>query len=199
MEVRVRKQWLGCLVGGIVLFASPSAWAGHPQERQGFWIGLGGGYGSANVSCDDCDGEREGAFVGSFKLGGTLNERVLLGVESNGWIKEQEGITLTLGSLAGTVTFYPQASSGFFLKGGVGLSYIDTDFSEGSLSVSVSKTGWGVLAGMGYDLRVGRNISLTPAFNYYYGKPGDIAFEGETVFGGWSQNVVSFEIGITFH
>ena len=196
----MRKQWLGCLVGGIVLFASPSAWAGHPQERQGFWIGFGGGYGSANVSCDGCEGgDREGAFAGSFKLGGTLNDRVLLGVESNGWIKEQEGVTLTLGSLTGTVSFYPQASSGFFLKGGVGLSYIDTDFSEGSLSVSVSKTGWGVLAGLGYDLRVGRNISLTPAFNYYYGKPGDLAFEGETVFGGWSQNVVSFEIGITFH
>ena len=196
----MRKQWLGCLVGGIVLFASPYAWAGHPQERQGFWIGFGGGYGSANVSCDGCEGgDREGAFAGSFKLGGTLSERVLLGVESNGWIKEQEGITLTLGSVTGTVTFYPQASSGFFLKGGVGLSYISTDFSEGSLSVSISKTGWGVLAGLGYDLRVGRNISLTPAVNYYYGKPGDLDFEGETVFGGWSQNVVSFELGITFH
>ena len=65
--------------------------------------------------------------------------------------------------------------------------------------MSVSKTGWGVLAGVGYDLRVGRNISLTPAVNYYYGKPGDLDFEGETVLGGWSQDVVSFEIGITFH
>lgn len=160
---------------------------------------MGGGYGSAGVSCDGCDGAREGAFAGSFKLGGTLSDKVLLGVESNGWIKEQEGITLTLGSFTGTVTFYPQASSGFFLKGGVGLSYISTDFSEGSFSVSVSKTGWGVLAGVGYDLRVGRNISLTPAVNYYYGKPGDLDFEGETVLGGWSQDVVSFEIGITFH
>ena len=88
----MRKQWLGGLAFGIVLLASPVAWAGHPQARQGFWIGLGGGYGSAGVSCDGCDGDREGAFAGSFKLGGTLSERVLLGVESNGWIKEQDGI-----------------------------------------------------------------------------------------------------------
>ncbi len=196
----MRNQWLGGLALGIVLLASPAAWAGNPQVRQGFWIGLGGGYGSAGIGCDfDCGDEREGSFVGSFKLGGTLSDKVLLGVESNGWIKEQDDITLTLGSFTGTVTFYPQASGGFFLKGGFGLSYIDTEVSDGSLSVSLSKTGWGVLAGAGYDIRVGRNISITPAVNYYYGKPGDLDFEGETVFGDWSQDVVTFEIGITFH
>jgi len=196
----VRKQWLGCLVALIVLFVASTASAGHPQERQGFWIGFGGGYGSADASCDDCDGEgREGSYTAFIKLGGTLNERVQLGFEGNGWIKEQEGVTLTLGSATGTVTFYPQASSGFFLKGGVGVSFVDTDFKVGSLSVTVSKTGWGVLAGLGYDLRVGSNVSLTPCVNYYYGKPGDLDFgDGETL-AGWKQNVVAFEIGITFH
>jgi opacity protein-like surface antigen len=123
---------------------------------------------------------------------------VLLGVEGNAWIKEEDGTTLTLGSFTGTVTFYPQASSGFFLKGGVGLSYVDTEIREGSLSVSVSKTGWGVLAGIGYDLRVGRNISITPSVNYYYGQPGDLSIEGETL-GGWKQNVIDVGIGIIFH
>ena len=81
----MRKQWLGCLVGGVVLLASSSAWAGHPQDRQGFWIGFGGGYGSAEASadCEGCSGDREGSFTGFIKLGGTLNDRVLLGVEGN--------------------------------------------------------------------------------------------------------------------
>lgn len=65
--------------------------------------------------------------------------------------------------------------------------------------MSVSKTGWGLLAGIGYDLRVGRNVSLTPCVNYFYGKPGDLVFEGEDAFPGWKQNVVSFELGLTFH
>jgi hypothetical protein len=195
----VRKQWLGCFALGAVWLLASSASAGHPQDRQGFWIGLGGGYGSADASCDDCEGgEREGSFTGFVKLGGTLNERVLLGVETNLWMKEEEDVTLTLGSFTGTVTFYPQASSGFFLKAGFGASYVDTDFNLGTLSVTVSKTGWGVLAGIGYDLRVGRNVSLTPSVNYYYGQPGDLAFDGEELLN-WKQNVVSFEIGITFH
>jgi hypothetical protein len=193
-RVKVEAAFLGAFLG-----LTSTAVAGHPQERQGFWIGLGGGYGSADVSCDDCEGgEREGSFTGYLKLGGTLNERVLLGVETNGWLKEESGLTLILGSLTGTVTFYPQASSGFFLKGGVGLSYVDTEFREDSVSLSVSKTGWGVLAGLGYDLRVGRNVSITPCMNFYYGQPGDLSFEGERI-GGWKQNVIDFGVGITFH
>lgn len=195
----MRKLVWGVVAFGLVLVASPRAWAGHPQDRQGFWVGFGGGYGSASASCDECEGgEREGSYSGSFKLGGTLNPRVLLGVEGNGWMKEQDDVTLTLGAFTGTVTFYPQASGGFFLKGGVGLSYVDTDFQAGSLSVNISKTGWGVLAGAGYDIRVGRNFSITPCVNFHYGAPGDLTFEGETL-SGWTQNVVSFEIGVTFH
>ena len=198
----MRRSWTVCLLSGLLLLlASPRAWAGHPQERQGFWIGFGVGYGSADASadCEGCSGDREGSFTGSFKLGGTLNERVLLGFEGNGWIKEVDDATLTLGSFTGTVTFYPQASGGFFLKGGVGLSYVDTEVSEGSFTASLSKTGWGVLAGIGYDLRVGRNLSLTPCVNFYYGQPGDLDFEGELALGGWKQNVISFELGLTFH
>jgi hypothetical protein len=184
----------------IVLGGASAAWAGHPQTRQGFWIGFGGGYGSADVSCNDCEsGDREGAFVGHFRLGGTLNPHLLLGVESNVWIKEEDDVTVTLGSATGSVTVYPQAESGFFLKAGVGLSYVATDVRFDSATVSIEKAGWGILAGLGYDFRVGRNLSLTPCVNYFYGKPGNIVLEGETAFGGWKQNVVSFELGFTFH
>jgi hypothetical protein len=184
-----------------VVGVSSPAWAGHPQERQGFWIGFGFGYGSAHgeASCEGCQGgDREGSFTGYFKLGGTLNKHVLLGMETNAWIKDEGGVTLSLGSVTGTATFYPQPSSGFFLKAGAGLSYVSTDLQDGSLSVSASKSGWGVLAGIGYDLRVGKNVSLTPCVNYYFGKPGDLTGDGETI-GGWKQNVVSVELGVTFH
>jgi hypothetical protein len=193
----MRHHTLAALLAVSFLFAGP-AWAGHPQERKGFWVGFGGGYGSAiaNADCPDCGGgNREGSFAGFFKLGGTLNERVLLGVESNAWRKEQEGVRLTLGNVSGTVTFYPQASSGFFLKAGLGLAYMDTQVEN----VSINKTGLGVLGGLGYDIRVGRNISITPCANYYYGKPGDVTVLGEPVLPGFNYNVFDFGIGITFH
>ena len=201
----MRKPVLGVLVAATLLLAAPRAWAGHPQERHGFWIGFGAGYGSAHGSfdCDDCQGDedddREGSFTGFLKLGGTLSPNVLLGVESNAWVKEESGATLTLGSVTGTITVYPSATGGFFLKGGFGASVIHSSAEFGTVDVSASQTGWGLLAGIGYDIRVGRNISLTPCVNYTYGKPGDLVFEGEETLPNWKQNVVSFELGITFH
>ncbi len=198
----MRWRMLSGLVVAGVLFAAPSAWAGHPQERHGFWIGFGAGYGSASASadCQDCGGDRESSVSGFLKLGGTLNEHVLLGVESNAWIKDEgDNTTLTLGAVTGTVTVYPQATGGFFLKGGLGTSYVSSDFTQGSVSASLSKWGWAFLVGAGYDIRVGRNISLTPCVNYHYGKPGDLDFGDGDVLPGFKQNVVSFELGITFH
>ena len=197
----MRKLWPGAVVGLLLALGPSPAWAGHPQERHGFWIGFGGGYGSADASaaCDGCSGDRQGSVSGFLKLGGTLNKNVLLGVETNAWVKEEDDTTLTLGAVTGTVTVYPQATGGFFVKGGLGTSYVSSDFQEGSFSSSISKWGWGFLVGAGYDLRVWRNISLTPCVNYHYGKPGDISLQGVTVLPGWKQNVVSFELGVTFH
>ena len=199
----MRKPWPGAVVGLLIALGSSPAWAGHPQERHGFWIGLGVGYGSAVASadCDGCGGEnREGSVTGFLKLGGTLNQKVLLGVETNAWVKNaDDNTTLTLGAFTGTVTVYPKATGGFFLKGGLGTSYVSVDFQEDLFSSKIDKWGWGFLVGAGYDLRVWRNISLTPCVNYHYGKPGDIRFQGVTVFPGWKQDVVSFELGVTFH
>jgi hypothetical protein len=170
------------------------------QEREGFWIGLGAGYGSASASSDSFSGgDREGSFTGYLKLGGTLNPQLLIGVESNAWVKSEAGVTLTLGNASGTVTYYPRPTSAFFVKGGVGLSYVSTEISLFGEKETVSKTGWGLLFGMGYDWRVGRNVSVTPSFNFYYGRPGDITFEGERFFKGWRQNVMDIGLGVTFH
>jgi hypothetical protein len=172
----------------------------EPQQREGFWIGFGGGYGSASVSFRDFPAEdRQGSYTGFLKLGGTLNPQLLLGVESNAWVKSEDDVTLVLGSLAGTVTYYPKATSGFFLKGGIGLSYMSSEIFLDAATVSVSKAGWGLLAGVGYDVRVGQNISITPSFNFYFGEPGEIRHEGVRAFSGWEQNVFDFGVGISFH
>ena len=200
MRGRAMVVWALSAVASLA-FASAASAASHPQERHGFWIGLGGGVGSAKATCDDCGSEnRETRVVGYVKLGGTLNQRLLLGVEANIWSKEEEGVTLNFYNAAATLTFYPQPSSGLFLKGGVGLSFLDTQFREGTTTVSVDLgDGPGVIVGAGYDVRVGKNISITPAVNFWYGKPGDIKFGGETIFRNWRQNVVDFTIGVTFH
>lgn len=195
----------GVIVGSVLILSCtvfPSSAAA--QERQGFWFGLGGGYGSADVSCDDCNGDREGSGVGYLRGGWTLNERTLIGAEFNLWTKseEEENVktTLNLYWVTGTITFYPSATNGFFVKGGAGISATDADVEVDGSKISADLgSGIGFVLGAGYDFRVSRRISVTPAFGFSYGRPGDLKLAGETLFTDFSQNVAEITIGIMFH
>ncbi len=192
-------------LASLLCVAGPvSAWAQTPV-RDGFWIGFGLGAGSATATCDDdCDDdERETAPAGYVKAGWTLSERVLLGVDASLWSKSEdvEGVELAFSMyhVLGTLTLYPSASSGFFVKGGAGLAFVDTDFSEGRTTTTTELgNGLGLVAGAGYDIRLGRRVALTPAVDVYYGSIGDLKVSGETLATGWKQNVVAVTIGLTF-
>jgi len=180
--------------------------AAGAQERRGPWFGIGGGYGGAGVSCSDIceDHRRESGDVVYLRGGWTLNERVLIGADFAYWSKIlalEPGVkaTVELNSLMGSVSFYPKATSGFFVKGGAGVTFIDTIFDvEGSKVTADLGKGLGLIAGVGYDLRLGRSVSLTPAVNFWYGRPGDLRLAGEAFASNWKHNVIDFTLGFTF-
>ena len=68
-----------------------------------------------------------------------------------------------------------------------------------SFAWSATATGFGFLTGLGYDIRVGKNISLTPVFNFYFGSDGDLKSNGTTIDSHYKHNVYDFGLGITFH
>jgi hypothetical protein len=191
------------LAGSLLFGLTVDGEAQHPQVRKGFWIGFGFGYSSADVSCDGCpSGDRAGGVSTYLKMGGTLNSKVLLGGEINGMTTDGSfgptsvgGVTSMVGAFSGTVTYYPAVKSGFFVKGGAGFSLFTQDDAVNTLD----GMGWGLLAGIGYDLRVGRNISLTPVANFYFGQPGNLTSGNTTMVTGLSQNVIDIGLGITFH
>ena len=192
--IRIASRLLGAALG--VVLTTGVLQAQHPQERHGFWIGFGGGYGSADVSCDGCGNpDRLGSFSGFLKLGGKLSDQFLLGGEFNGWSKKSSGVTEYLGNASLAVYFYPWVKQGLFIKGGGGFS----SYAATGPGPDITGTGWGVIAGLGYDWRVGKNISLTPVANAYFGRPGDLEANGTTVVRGWKQNVLDVGLGITFH
>ena len=129
------------------------------QERHGFWFNGGLGYGS--LGCDDC-GSREGGLSGGLSLGGTLSPKFLLGVGTTGWTKSEDGATLTSGTVDARVRFYPSRTGGFFLTGGLGLGTIHVSADGFG---SDTQTGVGAMLGLGYDIRVGTGLSLTPFWN----------------------------------
>jgi len=155
--------------------------AQHPQIRKGFWIGFGFGYGS--YTCTGCGST--GGVSGYLKMGGTVSPHLLLGGETNGWSKSQNGATLTTGNASFAAYYYPQPAGGFFLRGGVGFSTI----SGSSGGSSASQTGLGATAGLGYDARVGVKTSITPVFNYVWGHPDT----------GFNHSIIQFALGVTFH
>src|SRR6266480_3700708 len=123
----------------------------------------------------------ESAPSGYLKLGGTLSPNLLIGGETNGWTKSVSGTTLTAGNASLALYYYPQATGGFFLRGGVGVAELSGGGS--------SETGFGLVTGVGYDVRVARNTSITPVANFNWGAPES----------GVKQHVFQIALGITFH
>lgn len=153
----MRAFRIGAVIAVMAIFSAGDAHAQSiPQERKGFWIGVGLGAGS--LGCDGCT-DRETGYSGHFSLGGTLNQRVQLGAMSNGWVKDENGVGLTVGTLSAIVKFYPNAQGGFYLLGGLGVSRVDLSIDGIG---SDSDDGAAAVIGLGYDARVGRNFSLTP-------------------------------------
>ena len=129
------------------------------QARHGFWFSAGLGYGT--LGCQNCTG-RAGGFSGNISLGGSLSQKVLLGVSSNGWVKSENGSTLTVTALTAAMRFYPSVTNGFFLLGGLGLGTVSAALSGFG---SQSETGFGALIGLGYDIPLSHSVRLTPYWN----------------------------------
>jgi hypothetical protein len=179
---KLRATGLSALL--TVLLAG-TAVAQQAQTRQGLWVGGGMGYGSLGLSCESCvDVGRTGGISGYAKVGGTLRSNVLLGLELNGWTKSEAGARVTLGNVSAAAYWYPMATNGLFIKGGAGYSALSAD--DGSTSATDS--GFGILGGVGYDIRAGRNLSITPVANWFRGG-----------FDGGSANVLQIGLGVTSH
>jgi hypothetical protein len=182
------------------LALAPVAWAEpHPQVRKGFWITFGLGAGSATLTCDGCASDRQTGLAVQVALGGTLNDHLLLGMDVSGWSKDEQGASLDIFNSQFAVRFYPVRSSGLFLKAGVGLSLAETSLQEGSTTITSDVgDGFGAVVGAGYDLRVARNVSITPGLSFWYGTHGDLNL-GDAPTSHWKHNVFDFTIAVTFH
>ena len=188
-----------CSVVSLALLASSAGAAQHPQTRDGFWIGLGGGWGDAVLSCSpNCFFDRSakgGGVTGFVKLGATVRPDVLLGVELNAWVKDVSGSTQSAGNASAAVYYYLTPGGGLFVKAGAG--YATYRVESGSAA-----NGFGFIAGAGYDIRIAPNISLTPVGNFFFGSDGETTVQttaGTSATGSVKHSVFELGVGITFH
>jgi hypothetical protein len=190
MSTRSKSSRSLVLTTLFALLAFPLAAQTLPH-RQGFFIGFGLGGGGGEVSGNT----NANGGTGWLTLGGTVNQKLRLAADFEGFSPNGSGSS-NYGTSTFTALWYPSARGNFFLKGGVGAA-------EVSLSLpgpDGNGVGFGSVLGAGYDLRVGRKISITPQFTLFGGSTGDIKdSDGNVLANDVNFGVATLSVGIVFH
>jgi hypothetical protein len=131
---------------------------GEGPIRSGFHFNAGAGAGAFDQQCRGCAIDNELGFSGFLSLGGFLNQKTVLGVEGTGWTGKQADVSVQLYSAMAHLTRYASATSGLFLRAGIGLvGYHDED--------ELSGNGLGFSGRLGYEVGKGK-VHLVPYFGY---------------------------------
>lgn len=168
--------------------------AQDPLPRDGLTIAFGLGGGTRGLDCSGCDVDREGGATAFLFVGGTIDPRLTIGAELNGWGKAEDDIEQSVASAMAVAHFYPSASRGLFLSGGLGLTAMAVD----DAAYEFRTDGFGFQLGAGYDLRVARGLSLSPYFTWVRGIGGD-GTENDVEIGDANPDYIQVGLGFTWH
>lgn len=168
------------LMGGVA-----GAEAQRTGRHDGFWIGFGVGGGWFNQ--EGAADEAVGGGAGYLRLGGTPSPKILLGGEGSGWAQVDGDITHSRSNTTFTLYYYP-AARGFFAKGGIGAATARVEAQSGNTTVTTTETGLGTTLGVGFDIQVSGNFSITPNFDVLFQRINEV--EGSALL---------MTIGVTWH
>ena len=182
------------LLGGLLLL--PSLASGQePAARSGLWGGFRVGYSGLRMTCSDCSPiETVGATSGAFQFGWTLTPTWLLGLELDGWQREESDDHGEV--VRATITWYPRPTAHGFIRAGLGREVFYGALIDGPRERA---QGLGLLIAAGYDVRMSRGLSITPVVSLSQGWVGTTRFLGHPVRSGVRDMVVTAAIGVTGH
>lgn len=174
------------------------------QERGGLFFGIGAGYGSNWISCDQgpapdacASTTQSNGFAGFFKIGAHLSETFSLAFETNGWFGSVESSDLWQSNFSGVAYFYPGGGN-LMLRGGLGVATAEIRFPQGITSFITTETGFGATVGVGYDFPIGFVAVLNPVVNLNYGNYGTITTPQGQDITGVNTLVLQLAVGVTF-
>lgn len=176
------------------------------SDRRGFWLEGAIGWGEESYRCTPqiCGA---GVPVGytdalgkptlSIRLGGTVNPHLRLGGEVTTWWNSYSDfddigefdVTETLTEVMAIARVYPVRDLGLYVKGGAGLGVTTASVEFGDTD---SETGFATTLGAGYEIKVSRQLFITPAVDYYMNR-----FEqrnADTL----KERLWNFSIGVTW-
>lgn len=189
----MKRYWI--IVLALLAGGSVAAQARHPNTREGFWWGLGLGWGAAGATCDDCDGEQLSGLTGNLRLGGTISPSVLLGVEANGWYRSENNEVRNIRFGSAVVVVYPSRSGAFYLKAGLGLMNFFAETPVGELTANAGAA----ILGAGYDFRVARNFSVVAFLNSLASTEATYELDDQSANTDVRVTLFQIGVGVTWH
>lgn len=187
MRARTCGPLIAAMVLGLLLpaLAAAGQW---PHERDGVLLGLNLGGGSAGVTVDSFDSDRETGAAASGRIAYAFDPQWAVGLEGNVWTKKVDNQTWTFSVGGVAATFYP-GGSGFFVRGGIGSGRVELEVDTGSVQVTASDNGFGFLVGAGYEWRLTRKFALGPEISYAYADIAD----------GFTLNYINTTVGLNWY
>ena len=183
----------------LLALASPALAQSAPALRQGFTVSFGLGAGSAGFSYEGNSSDRLTGPSGYLRLGGAVSQNLVIAGETHGWVHSEGSVTSRVGYLMAVAQWYPQASGGFHLIGGVGMGVLSEEDTDPSAGYTLESVGGALQVGAGYDWRLAHNFSLTPYANFLGMGGGEPKFNGSGVGGSLSANVLQLGLGFSWH
>ena len=142
-------------------------------SRQGFFIGGGLSIGAV------VDAIKQVIGGGEFRIGGGFTDRLLLYGESSSMFTRKYGSNIILQSLQAKMQYFLYQN--FYSNLGIGLSIARISIPGGEdgseyESSSVTKAGFALSVGAGYEFRLGKHAALAPEVSFYYERSGGTNF-----------------------
>jgi hypothetical protein len=176
--------------------ARPSA---PSQDRDGYSVSLGLGAGSNGVSCTNCTTTRKNGASGYLRVGKGITPSLMMGVELNGWNKSETAGTASTGMMTAIAQWYPSLTNGFFLKTGAGVGRSTAEDKSTVPSNKVESTGFGYQFGLGYDMSIARQWSITPYVNYLATTGANAKLNGVNANQTMDANYFQYGLGLSWH
>ncbi len=170
-----------------------------PTPRHGLWVAFGMGGGRVERWSDQEPTAKTSTVTMSIRGGLTVVPALRLGLEINGWGIETSDVSdpskgVTVNETMVIAQLYPWPAKGVYLKAGIGRGGFNTGHAGDIDSHAFGAT----VLGVGYDVRVARNVFITLAADWARGPLGDanplVVTSTSRRFRAWSLNA-----GIQYH
>ncbi len=191
----MRRFPRAALVASLLVLSSSGLSAQRVASHAGVWFGGGVGLGSARLSCTVCRAGRDGGTSGYLRVGATVTPQILIGGEALAWYHSEGNLSFLLGSVQAVLFIYPMPKSGLYIKTGFGLA----QYSAKDPTNKISSQALAGQVGVGYELAIGRAMSIVPYANFLGTTGADVRFN-DTVSGlGAKTSLMQVGVGITLH